>query len=329
MEAPIADGGQGKQMDRITGSGPAVTDDPDSTPERGKRHFDTFETQFFKQGEDGEGAPEVDRFEDLDDGRMRGRFALPRQFVLGVAAGTVCLAVIGCVALWRSGNRPNATESVAASSQPASAGNTLAVAPAAAAGPAAPSGAPAAEPLAAAAPAPLPSAPPAQAEPPLAVAAASKPAPSAPAGVAAAPVAAEGPAPQAAQPAAGAETLAAPTAGDAVAARTRCKEAVSRRRSKEIQSACQEAFAADPSAADIAILLAKAEFDRGRSAQAAAWSRKALAADPNAADAYVFIGGAEQSAGRSKAAKDAYRRYLQLAPSGRYAADLRAIVSSL
>lgn len=92
---------------------------------------------------------------------------------------------------------------------------------------------------------------------------------------------------------------------------------------------CSEAFAADPSAADVAVIMAKAEFDKGHAAEALAWSQKALAADPNAADAYVFIGGVEQSAGHNKAAKEAYKRYLQLAPSGRYAADLRAIVGTL
>jgi tetratricopeptide (TPR) repeat protein len=92
---------------------------------------------------------------------------------------------------------------------------------------------------------------------------------------------------------------------------------------------CADAVAADPSAAEAALALAKVEFDRGRSAQAVAWSKRALAADPNSADAYVFIGGAEQNAGHRQAAKDAYKRYLQLAPGGRYAADLRAIVKSL
>jgi tetratricopeptide (TPR) repeat protein len=118
-------------------------------------------------------------------------------------------------------------------------------------------------------------------------------------------------------------------AGDASATRARCKEIAGSRRQKDLLSACGDAFAADPTAADIAIILAKAEFDKGRAAQALAWGQKALAADPSAADAYVFIGGAEQSAGHNKAAKEAYKRYLQLAPGGRYAGDLRAIVNSL
>jgi Tfp pilus assembly protein PilF len=109
----------------------------------------------------------------------------------------------------------------------------------------------------------------------------------------------------------------------------RCKKAMNERRNKDILATCPDAFAADPGAADIAVVLARIEFDRGRASQASAWGKKALAADPNAADAYVFIGGAEQSAGHGKAAKEAYKRYLQLAPNGRYAADLRAIVGSL
>jgi Tfp pilus assembly protein PilF len=111
--------------------------------------------------------------------------------------------------------------------------------------------------------------------------------------------------------------------------RSRCRKAVAERRNKGILASCAEAFEADPGAVDIAILLAKTEFDRGHTAQAYVWGKKAIAADPNAADAYVFIGGAEQTAGHSKAAKEAYKRYLQMAPSGRYAADLRAIVGSL
>jgi len=104
---------------------------------------------------------------------------------------------------------------------------------------------------------------------------------------------------------------------------------MSDKHNKEVLALCPEAFAADSSDADIAIALAKIEFDRGKSALAASWGQKAIVADPNAADAYVFIGGAEQSAGHRKAAKEAYKRYLQLAPGGRYAADLRAIVGSL
>jgi tetratricopeptide (TPR) repeat protein len=104
---------------------------------------------------------------------------------------------------------------------------------------------------------------------------------------------------------------------------------MSSKRSREILDLCPVAFTSSPGGAEIAVALAKVEFDRGRSAQAYAWGKKAIAANPDLADAYVFIGGAEQSSGHGKAAKEAYEHYLRLAPSGRYAADLRAIVNSL
>jgi predicted TPR repeat methyltransferase len=51
--------------------------------------------------------------------------------------------------------------------------------------------------------------------------------------------------------------------------------------------------------------------------------------DPKLADAYVIIGGVRQDAGDTAEAKAAYKKYLELAPTGQYAADLRAIVDSL
>ena len=71
------------------------------------------------------------------------------------------------------------------------------------------------------------------------------------------------------------------------------------------------------------------EFDRGRAAQALSWARKAVAVDADLADAYVFIGSAEQQAGHVQAAKTAYLKYLALAPAGRFAQDLRAVVRTL
>jgi len=350
-------------MNRITSSGLPVTDGPTPAPEGKKRHFDTFETEFFKDG-DAESAhaasAEAERFDDLDDGKRKG-FAPSRRLVVGVVVGSACLAVIGCVALWRSGGHSTEETVVLSASPP---GPTPAPT-------AAPVPAPAATPMAAeqtqvAVAAPIPAAPPAPvpvaAEQPQAAPAAAAPAlagavpavapavaapvaapsapPAAPAptAAAAAPVAPPvAPAPSAvpalSQPAAlvqnpSAERPAAAT-GDPASTRVRCKEIAGSRRQKDLLSVCSDAFAADPSAADVAVILAKAEFDKGHAAQALAWSQKALAADPSAADAYVFIGGVEQSAGHNKAAKEAYKRYLQLAPGGRYAGDLRAIVGTL
>ena len=55
----------------------------------------------------------------------------------------------------------------------------------------------------------------------------------------------------------------------------------------------------------------------------------ALAADPRFADAYVIVGSIQQGANKNDAARAAYSQYLKLAPSGRYASDLRAILATL
>jgi Tfp pilus assembly protein PilF len=76
-------------------------------------------------------------------------------------------------------------------------------------------------------------------------------------------------------------------------------------------------------------MLAHAQLNRDKPNEALAAAEKAIALDPNQADAYVIVGGVEQDRGHAAAAKAAYQKYLQLAPRGRYAADLRAIVGTL
>jgi Tfp pilus assembly protein PilF len=76
-------------------------------------------------------------------------------------------------------------------------------------------------------------------------------------------------------------------------------------------------------------MLAHAELNRGRLSRAGELAEKALALDPGIADAYVIIGGVHQDSGQNSEAKAAYRRYLQLAPRGRYADELRSIVNGL
>jgi len=248
------------------------------------KHFDTFETDFFQQGDDSANlAIGVERFEDLEDSGKKKHALLSRQSLLVVGAS---MAVLGCAALWRGNSH---------ASPPAVLTKTEAV--------------PTALPV------------PVQAEPP----------PPEPTPPAIANPAAEGiqddPKPAPTEPAVAQAAPAAQVVPDNPQAR--CQDAIRSKRSKDILAVCPAAVSNDASAADIAVALARIEFDRGRSTQASAWSKKAIAANPEAADAYVFLGGAEQNAGHGKAAKQAYQHYLHLAPAGRYAADLRAIVNSL
>ncbi len=124
-----------------------------------------------------------------------------------------------------------------------------------------------------------------------------------------------------------------PTSGERdrnfAVAKAGCRKAYEARKYAEIVAACRRALDAKPDAADVMVMLAHAELDRGHSPRALDWATQATAAEPNLAEAYVFIGGAQQEAGRRKEAKAAYTKYLELAPKGQYANDLRAIVSGL
>ncbi|MDX2022486.1 MAG: response regulator [Deltaproteobacteria bacterium] len=142
-----------------------------------------------------------------------------------------------------------------------------------------------------------------------------------------APVAKPAPAPvPAAKPP---EVVAARTEADAQASLEACKKAYASEKYKPIMEACGQALADHPQEAQVMVMMAHAELDRGHSPAALKWAKSAVSANPKLADAYVFIGEVEQELGHKAAAKAAYAKYLELAPSGKYAADLRVIVKNL
>jgi predicted TPR repeat methyltransferase len=59
------------------------------------------------------------------------------------------------------------------------------------------------------------------------------------------------------------------------------------------------------------------------------WARRLLRANDHLADAYLIVGVAEQAASHGAAARTAYRRYLELAPKGPYARDVRLSLAAL
>jgi CheY-like chemotaxis protein len=121
----------------------------------------------------------------------------------------------------------------------------------------------------------------------------------------------------------------APPGAEALGERCRKADAGGKGRPTAVLAACRPAIEAEPEAADMMVILARAELDRGRAAEARSWAKKALAVNPDLADAYVFLGGAEQEAENPEAAKAAYKKYLELAPNGRHARELRAVLDSL
>ena len=292
-------------------------DQPSSTTGDHASHFSAVEALFFKEGEEKAADPvEVDNFDDLGGATAaRHRVAKPRRMTTA-AISVACAGVLAGAILWRVETRKGSSAQVVTPVATAAA-QTVPPTPAPAA----------AVPLP-----PRPEAAPAIVAPPAPAPTAAVPLPSAPETVPAA-AAAEPPAslPSAVEPAAPAVAALPPTAAASEDddLRVACKQAVQQHRTKDVLATCAQAFAATPQSADIAVILARTEFERGRASRAMTWAKKAVAIDPDASDAYVFIGGAEQNAGHSQAAKAAYQHYLQLAPRGRYSADLRAVLKSL
>jgi len=108
-----------------------------------------------------------------------------------------------------------------------------------------------------------------------------------------------------------------------------CRSQFLRDRLREAATTCAAALEANPGSADALTMMAHVELNRGHLGRANELAQKAIAIDPNQADAYVIMGGVHQDSGRNAQAKVSYRRYLQLAPHGRYADEVRSIVGSL
>jgi CheY-like chemotaxis protein len=108
-----------------------------------------------------------------------------------------------------------------------------------------------------------------------------------------------------------------------------CRTAFSEARIKDAEAACGAAKDADPTSAEASMLFAHALLNRNHRREALAWAERAVKLDPKLPDSYVIIGGVHQDLGELREAKRAYKRYLELAPGGPYAADLRAILDSL
>jgi CheY-like chemotaxis protein len=108
-----------------------------------------------------------------------------------------------------------------------------------------------------------------------------------------------------------------------------CRQAFTEKRAKDAETACVAAKDANPDSPDACALLGHALFNRKKRREALQWAERAVLIDPRHADAYVIIGGVKQAADDRAGARAAYKKYLELAPHGQYAADLRDIVDSL
>jgi tetratricopeptide (TPR) repeat protein len=273
-------------------------------------HFDGVEAQFFEQGQDSMLlVADGDYFADQEDPSKGKWFALSRPFFMGLAVGGMLGAILVGVVAWRMPG-PAVTSEPVALKQSTQEGVAMVPPPDADTRDLGQ----AAEPAAFVA----------KVLPPTRATALPSPTNAIP--VAEKAMKTASPAVDPAKPSFATAAAAQPADDDAQRA---CRKAIADKQRNRILITCEAALAANPRAVEFAVALAKTEFDRGRIAQALDWSKKAIAVDPDVADPYVFIGEAEQNAGHKRAAKDAYMHYLRLAPSGRYAADLRAVLRSL
>jgi tetratricopeptide (TPR) repeat protein len=97
------------------------------------------------------------------------------------------------------------------------------------------------------------------------------------------------------------------------------------------QAAGHQTAAEAPTVDSASVLTQRAEtaLGAGRAGEAMDLAHLAIAANPRFADAYVVVGKVQRASGRLPEARDAYRKYLELAPIGTYAREARDALTAL
>ncbi len=75
-------------------------------------------------------------------------------------------------------------------------------------------------------------------------------------------------------------------------------------------------------------LLGQVYIEMERNDDALKALQRALAINPRNADAYLNLGGLYDVTGDTRRANEAYERYLKLEPNGKFARDIRSLLSS-
>jgi tetratricopeptide (TPR) repeat protein len=119
-----------------------------------------------------------------------------------------------------------------------------------------------------------------------------------------------------------------PAASPVEKARAACRDA-SEKELPDVVLTCQQALQLKPDMPDVMAMMASATLEAGHPDEALVWAKRANEIDPNLPEPYVLIGTIEHQAKHHDVAKAAYQRYLELAPRGRYADDLRSILQEM
>jgi tetratricopeptide (TPR) repeat protein len=97
------------------------------------------------------------------------------------------------------------------------------------------------------------------------------------------------------------------------------------------QAAGHQTAEETPTVEPAGVLTQRAEtaLSAGRAGEAMEQANLAIAANPRFADAYVVVGKIQRASGRLPEARDAFRKYLELAPIGTHAGEARDALGAL
>ena len=108
-----------------------------------------------------------------------------------------------------------------------------------------------------------------------------------------------------------------------------CRTAVARESAREALRECTTAVEEAPSSAAALVLLARANLLGGREGESLRLAQHALTMDARLSEAYLLVGSVQQTSGHPEDARTAYETYLRLSPTGRHAAEVRAVLRTL
>lgn len=98
---------------------------------------------------------------------------------------------------------------------------------------------------------------------------------------------------------------------------------------KKARTILDELLAAHPGHPEALLVLAQTQLELGASKEALETAKACTQASADLADCWLTIGFLEQDAGNKDVAKNAYQRYLELAPDGKYAGDVTKLMKGL
>jgi CheY-like chemotaxis protein len=120
-----------------------------------------------------------------------------------------------------------------------------------------------------------------------------------------------------------------PVADDYDSLLKQAKRAYRAGNSGKARGLAEQALAKNPVGVGAMVMIGNCRLDDGATGEAMTWADKALAADARSPDAWLLRGVVMQQKEKMRDARAAYEKYLQLAPRGEYAGEVRTILEGM